>query len=161
MHTNKSESQCEFVRQTVETCGIWGSRLDTIQRARSYTEKKRAKGEWLVCGVKETDRKGERWRPQAACPVFVYNKKPLFDVAAEPLLQTRLLLPQDVLRVRCQTETEDWKTCRPTPRKMLRTLESVNSLFIPCVVAATPGRLIAVLLTVGTKAWLLPSQTLL
>lgn len=105
-----------------------------------------------MCGVKETDRKGERWRPQAACPVFVYNKKPLFDVAAEPLLQTRLLLPQDVLRVRCQTETEDWKTCRPTPRKMLRTLESVSSLFVPCVVAATPGRLIAVLLTVGTKA---------
>jgi len=79
-----------------------------------------------VCGVKEKDRKRERarerWRPQAACPVFVYNKKPLFDVAAEPLLQTRLLLPQDVLRVRCQTETEAWKTC--TPKKMLRTLES-------------------------------------
>lgn len=106
------------------------------------------------------ERERERWRPQAACPVFVYNKKPLFDVAAEPLLQTRLLLPQDVLRVRCQTETEAWKTC--TPRKMLRTLESLSSVSVPRVVAATPGLLlIDALPTVGTKARLLPSQTLL
>lgn len=89
-------------------------------------QKERAKGERLVCGVKEKHRKREgETGPQAACPVFVYNKKPLFDVAAEPLLQTRLLLLQDVLWVRCQTQNEDWKTC--TPRKALRTLESYRS----------------------------------
>lgn len=50
---------------------------------------------------------GREWGPPASCPGFVYNKKPLFDVAAKPA--PKLLLPQDVLRVKCQTEaTAGW-----------------------------------------------------
>lgn len=54
------------------------------------------------------EREGERERgPPASCPGFVYNKKPLFDVVAQPA--PKLLLPQDVLWVKCQTEaTAGW-----------------------------------------------------
>lgn len=69
-------------------------------------ERQRAQGERLVFGVREETQRG-RDGPQAACPVFVYNRKPLFDVAPEPLLQTRLLLLQDVPR--CQTQTRTGK----------------------------------------------------
>lgn len=44
--------------------------------------------------------RGRKREPQASCPGFVYNKKPLFDVAAQPSPK----LPQDVLWVTCQTE---------------------------------------------------------
>ena len=47
--------------------------------------------------------RGEREkRAPASCPGFVYNKKPLFDVVAQPA--PKLPLPQDVLWVKCQTE---------------------------------------------------------
>ncbi len=94
-------------------------------------ERQRAQGEWLVCGVKEKHRKrGGKTGPQAASPVFVYNKKPLFDVAADPLLQTRLLLLKDVPWVRCQTQTEDWKTCTPRNRSGHRILTAHYPLLL-------------------------------
>lgn len=57
-------------------------------------------------GSKREEREGARG-PPAGCPGFVYNKKPLFDVVAQPA--PKLKLPQDVLWVKCQTEaTAGW-----------------------------------------------------
>lgn len=53
-------------------------------------------------GCEQEGRVRESERPPASCPGFVYNKKPLFDVVAQPA--PKLLLPQDVLWVKCQTE---------------------------------------------------------
>lgn len=51
--------------------------------------------------------RGRARGPPASCPGFVYNKKPLFDVVAQPA--PKLPLPQDVLWVKCQTEaTAGW-----------------------------------------------------
>lgn len=52
-------------------------------------------------GEREGEREGETG-PPASCPGFVYNKKLLFDVVAQPA--PKLTLPQDVLWVKCQTE---------------------------------------------------------
>lgn len=65
--------------------------------------------DWIRTGRREEG--GER-ESQASCPGFVYNKKPLFDVAAQPA--PKLPLPQDVLWVTCQTEaTAVWLPPRP------------------------------------------------
>lgn len=77
---------------------------------------------------------GERARargPPASCTGFVYNKKPLFDVVAQPA--PKLLLPQDVLWVKCQTEaTAGWLRPRHTgtlSKVLLRPLETLRNVW--------------------------------
>lgn len=83
----------------------------------------------LDTGREREERERERG-PPASCPGFVYNKKPLFDVVAQPA--PKLPLPQDVLWVKCQTEaTAGW--LRPhhtgTPSKVLvRSQETLRKI---------------------------------
>ncbi len=78
----------------IETCGALAHIFLTVQNYSRQT----GSGPWAWG---EGERARERG-PPASCPGFVYNKKPLFDVVAQPA--PKLPLPQDVLWVKCQTE---------------------------------------------------------
>ncbi len=152
MHTNKSESQCGSVWQTDGTCGIWESRLDAVQRpgSRETESTRRMTGVW---GKRETQKARGRDGAPGSLPCLCLQQKAIVWCDRRPSASNQASLLQDVPWVRCQTQTEDWKTC--TPRKALGTLDSHRSL------SAAPGTLIAELLTAATKAGLLPSQTFL
>lgn len=92
--------KCKWNR---ETCGALAHICLTVQNYGRQT------GSGLWAGGKRERKRG----PPASCPGFVYNKKLLFDVVAQPA--PKLPLPQDVLWVKCQTEaTAGWLRPRHT-----------------------------------------------
>lgn len=93
-HTAKFIAVCEW---NTETCGALTHICLTVQNCRTVVDRL----DPTMSVRKEKERERERG-PPASCPGFVYNKKPLFDVVAQPA--PKLPLPQDVLWVKCQTE---------------------------------------------------------
>lgn len=74
MHTNKSESQCGSVWQTDGTCGIWGSRLDAVQRpgSRETESTRRMTGVW---GKRETQKARGRDGAPGSLPCLCLQQK--------------------------------------------------------------------------------------
>ena len=101
-----SWSVCTNANEIRKTCGALAHICLTVQNYSRQT----GSGPWVW-------RERERG-PPASCPGFVYNKKPLFDVVAQPA--PKLPLPQDMLWVKCQTEaTAGWLRPRHTLSKVL------------------------------------------
>lgn len=115
-----SWSLCTNTKRNRETCGALPHICLTVQNYGRQT------GSELWAGG-ERGRKRARG-PPASCPGFVYNKKPLFDVVAQPA--PKLKLPQDVLWVKCQTEaTAGWLQphhAATLSKVLLRPLETIK-----------------------------------
>lgn len=129
---------------TVQNCGTVADRLDPAMSVRK--EKERERG------------------PPASCPGFVYNKKPLFDVVAQPA--PKLLLPQDVLWVKCQTEaTAGWLQPHHTStlsKGLWRLRETYKTTTVWCIFVLCLGekcvRIICLCLSVEYRCLDFPSK---